>query len=76
MDIGNAQHEEHDKCQCPPCDIDYASRNTQCHVCEGWGHFARECPSAPTKGKGGGNGDTKGGKGNAKGKAYGKGGMP
>ena len=42
-------------------------QNLQCHSCQGWGHFARDCPSKsdgqgpPRKGKGEGKDTSKGG---------------
>ena len=52
MDIGNAQMEDFDD----QLDVDYAAKDIQCRRCDGWGHFARDCPSDPRKGKGGGKG--------------------
>ena len=43
----------------------------QCARCQGYGHYARDCPTPPTKGAGKGKSDYKG-KGGSKGGPYGK----
>ncbi len=64
MDVGEIQHkfyydayggcEDEDDAS---NEVGAVSANTQCHVCGGWGHMKRECPSAlATKGKGKGRG--------------------
>ena len=53
MDIGKVdeQHKEHEEVE--EHDIDAVKSSMQCRQCNGWGHFARECPSAKGGGKGG-----------------------
>ena len=81
MDIGlvrqadeDYDYYEEEKEEEPGC---IAGFNQQCHKCQGYGHFARECPTkGDGKGKGGGKGIGKGaGKGEGrseKGKGKGK----
>lgn len=57
--------EEHHHCDAEAWaeDIDAVGASVQCHNCEGWGHYARECPTTgKDKGaaKGGGKSSSEG----------------
>ena len=74
MDIGQATAEtfEYDEYY-DGGEVQAVSASTRCYSCDGWGHFARECPSvtngtAKGNAKGGDKGKGKGQKGDTKGK--------
>jgi hypothetical protein len=53
MDIGSMEEPSKEEGEEEAQDIDAIKANLQCRKCNGWGHFARECPSSKSGGKGG-----------------------